>query len=139
MRSTLPWCGNTHRICLAGAVEKAVDECIKRGVLAEFLEKNRAEAIKVSIYEYDEERHMRQTKEEGFEEGYESGRQSGLVEGHEAGLAEGKTGLIQGRELERKMFKQILLLRRAGRTCEEIAGQCGISAEEVRDMLDGLE
>ena len=125
---------------LAGAVEKAVDECIKRGVLAEFLEKNRAEAIKVSIYEYDEERHMRQTKEEGFEEGYESGRQSGLVEGHEAGLAEGrKTGLIQGRELERKMFKQILLLRRAGRTCEEIAGQCGISAEEVRDMLDGLE
>lgn len=113
---------------------------IKRGVLAEFLEKNRAEAIKVSIYEYDEERHMRQTKEEGFEEGYESGRQSGLVEGHEAGLVEGrKTGLIQGRELERKMFKQILLLRRAGRTCEEIAGQCGISAEEVRDMLDGLE
>ena len=28
-----------------------------------FFEKNRAEAKKVSIYEYDEERHMRQTRE----------------------------------------------------------------------------
>lgn len=62
---------------LAEAVEKAVDNCISRGVLAEFLKKNRTEAIKVSIYEYDEERHMRQTKEEGFEEGYESGLAEG--------------------------------------------------------------
>ena len=34
-----------------------------------FSEKNRAEAKKVSIYEYDEERHMRQTREEGMEQG----------------------------------------------------------------------
>ncbi len=102
------------------------------------LEKNRAEAIKVSIYEYDEERHAAD-KGRGIRRGYESGRQSGLVEGMKPVWRRVKTGLIQGRELERKMFKQILLLRRAGRTCEEIAGQCGISAEEVRDMLDGLE
>ena len=38
-----------------------------------FSEKNRAEAKKVSIYEYDEERHMRQTREEGREEGYSQG------------------------------------------------------------------
>lgn len=113
---------------LAEAVEKAVDECISRGVLEEFLKKNRAEAIKVSIYEYDEERHMRQTKEEGFEEGYESG----LMEGR-------KSGLMEGRKIERKMFKQILLLRRIGKTYEEIAEQCDISTEEVRDMLEGLE
>ena len=85
-------------------------------MLAEFLKKNRAEAIKVSIYEYDEERHMRQTKEEGFEEGYESGYESG-----------------------RKLFKQIVLLRRAGKTYEEIASQCSISVEEVEDMLEGIE
>lgn len=30
---------------------------------------NRAEAKRVSIYEYDEERHMRQTRAEGYEEG----------------------------------------------------------------------
>ena len=42
------------------AVEKAIDECIKKGILAEFLRKNRAEVLRVSIFEYDEEEHMRQ-------------------------------------------------------------------------------
>lgn len=51
------------------AVERAITECIREGILAEFLKKNRAEAKKVSIYEYDEERHMRQTREEGMEDG----------------------------------------------------------------------
>ena len=36
--------------------------------MAEFLSENRAEAKSVSIYEYDEEKHMRQTREEGREE-----------------------------------------------------------------------
>ena len=51
------------------AVERAITECIREGILADFLRKNRAEAKKVSIYEYDEERHMRQTREEGIEDG----------------------------------------------------------------------
>ena len=51
------------------AAERAITECIREGILAEFLKKNRAEAKKVSIYEYDEERHMRQTREEGMEDG----------------------------------------------------------------------
>ena len=51
------------------AVERDITECIREGILAEFLKKNRAEAKKVSIYEYDEERHMRQTREEGMEDG----------------------------------------------------------------------
>ena len=58
---------------LVEAVEKAVDYCIETGILAEFLRKNRAEAIKVSIYEYDEELHFRTLKEEGREEGFEQG------------------------------------------------------------------
>ena len=33
------------------AVEKAVDYCIKNGILSDFLSKNRAEAIEVSIFE----------------------------------------------------------------------------------------
>ena len=50
-------------------VEEAVDYCIREGILAEFLSKNRAEAIAVSIYEYDEERHMKTVRQEGKEEG----------------------------------------------------------------------
>ncbi|XCP86680.1 hypothetical protein ABXS75_07775 [Roseburia hominis] len=32
----------------------------------------------MSIYEYDEERHMRQTREEGRKEGEEEGRREGI-------------------------------------------------------------
>ena len=45
----------TQNIPLAEAVTRAVDECIEEGILAEFLMKNKAEVIKVSIYEYDKE------------------------------------------------------------------------------------
>ncbi|MEE1038502.1 MAG: hypothetical protein U0K95_04975 [Eubacterium sp.] len=64
------------------AVEMAVTECISEGILAEFLIKNRAEAIKMSIYEYDEERQRQWDREEGRETGREEGeaRYARLVE-----------------------------------------------------------
>lgn len=54
---------------LERAVNLAVDECISEGILAEFLSRQKAEAIAVSIYEYDEERHMKTLYEEGKTEG----------------------------------------------------------------------
>lgn len=54
---------------LDDAVERAITECIKEGILAEFLEKNRAEAKSVSIYEYDQEKHLRLEREEAKKEG----------------------------------------------------------------------
>jgi len=66
------------RMPLDEAVERAITECISEGILADFLRENRAEAKKVSIYEYDEERHMRQTREEGVEEGYANGLTQGI-------------------------------------------------------------
>ena len=61
------------------AVEKAIDECIKKGILAEFLRKNRAEVLRVSIFEYDEEEHMRQEREEIRQEGFEEGEKCSEV------------------------------------------------------------
>ena len=61
------------------AVEQAITECIREGILAEFLKKNRAEAKKVSIYEYDAEEHMRMEREESFEEGYRDGQEAERV------------------------------------------------------------
>lgn len=60
------------------AVERAVRECIQEGILAEFLERYRAEAIAVSIYEYDEERQRRLDREEGMELGMELGMERGM-------------------------------------------------------------
>ena len=63
---------------LEDAVERAITECIAEGILSDFLEKNRAEAKSVSIYEYDQERHLRQEREEAREEGEKIGREAGI-------------------------------------------------------------
>src|SRR5699024_1266929 len=61
----------TKTLELNMALDKAVTECIEEGILADFLRKNRAEVIKVSLYEYDQEQHMKWLREEGYEQGQE--------------------------------------------------------------------
>ena len=51
------------------AIEKAVDECIRNGILADFLKRNRSEVLRMSIFEYDQEAHMKQEREESREIG----------------------------------------------------------------------
>ena len=51
------------------AVECAVDECIKEGILAEFLSKNRAEVISMSIFEYDKELEEKKLRKAEYEYG----------------------------------------------------------------------
>lgn len=60
------------------AVERAVDHCIKAGILSDFLSKNRAEAIAVSIFEYDAEKHMKSEQNEWREIGREEGLKTGI-------------------------------------------------------------
>ena len=55
------------------SVEQAIEECIKDDILREFLMKNKAEAMAVSIYEYNEEEHMRMEREQHYEEGLKAG------------------------------------------------------------------
>ena len=56
-------------MALEEAVEREVTECIAEGILRDFLEKNRAEVIKVCLYEYNQEEHMKFVREEGIEQG----------------------------------------------------------------------
>lgn len=55
------------------AVERTIEECIQEDILADFLNRNRNEAKKVSIYEYDEQKHMKFVREEGYEDGHKAG------------------------------------------------------------------
>ena len=66
---------------LAEAVESAVDSCIRQGILADFLRKNRAEAIEMSIFEYDEEKHLKSEREIWLAEGIEEGTRLGIEKG----------------------------------------------------------
>ena len=70
----------SKNISLEEAVTRAVDECIEEGILAEFLMKNKAEVIKVSIYEY----------EAGVEAGIELGERSLLENQIRKKLKKGK-------------------------------------------------
>lgn len=61
------------------AVELAVTECIKEGILEEFLTRNRAEVVSMSIFEFDEEKEWKKIREDEFQYGVEQGIEQGLV------------------------------------------------------------
>lgn len=85
---------------LEEAVEQAITECIEEDILAEFLKQNRAEAKSVSIYEYDQEKHMRQERETFWEEGRVEGRGELLKEQIQKKLAKGKSISVIAEEVE---------------------------------------
>lgn len=95
---------------LDAGVSRAVNECIRDGILAEFLQQNRAEAEKVSIFEYNKEEEERKLREAEYEGGWEAGKQAGMKFGMDAGMKAGmdagmkagmKAGMIQmAREIQ---------------------------------------
>ena len=92
---------------LADAVERAIRECIAEGVLKDFLEKHRAEAKEMSIFEYDQEKHMRQEREEAW------------ADGHSAGLAEARLSMI-------------IQMLKNGMSAEDISSAAGATEEEIK-------
>ena len=63
----------TADMSLNEAVECAVDECIKENILADFLRKNRAEVISMSIFEYDKEEEEKKLRKAEYEAGIQKG------------------------------------------------------------------
>ena len=93
---------------LADAVERAVRECIAEGVLKDFLEKHRAEAKEMSIFEYDQEKHIRQEREEAW------------ADGHSAGVEETRLSMI-------------IQMLKNGMSEEDISRIAGASEKEIKD------
>lgn len=73
------------------AVEQAVEYCIRNGILLDFLSENRAEAIAVSIFEYDEEKHIQSERKEWREIGREEGENK-VLQLMQKLMEAGKTG-----------------------------------------------
>ena len=98
---------------LEEAVERAITECISDGILANFLSKNRAEAKSVSIYEYDEEKHMRQEREVSREEGRIEGAENVLELTRlliEAGRLEDLKRATEDKAYSQVLFKEFGIL-----------------------------
>ena len=103
---------------LEEAVEKAVDKCIYDGILEEFLQRNRAEVIAVSIFEYDKEEEERKLRKAEFE----AGEQSGI-----------EKGIEKGRQQERQKIVQTLVEN--GMSVLEIANMLKVSEKDVLEMV----
>ncbi len=87
------------------AVERAVNYCIQNNILKNFLTQNRAEAIEMSIYEYNEEQHLKCEREWA----YKNGQNAGIEQGRREGIALGRE------EGEQRLSKLLQLLADAGR------------------------
>lgn len=100
------------------AVEQAIVECIQDDILADFLRKHRVEAKNVSIFEYDEARHMEMEREASREEGRQVGREEGEI---------------------KKVIEQIRKKALKGLDVETIAEHLEESVDEVRAVCELIE
>lgn len=66
-----------ENMVLEKAVERAVRECIEEEILSEFLTKYRAEAISMSIFEYNEEKEKELMRQAEYAAGEEQGERQG--------------------------------------------------------------
>ena len=88
------------------AVERAVTECIREGILEDFLRKNRAEAKRMSIYEYDQARHIRQEREEAWEDGKQESQRTVAINLAKMGMSVEK--IAQAIEIDISIVEQWL-------------------------------
>ena len=106
----------TAAMQLEDAVDRAVNECIQENILKEFLMKNKAEVIAVSIFEYNKEEEEKKLRKAEFDYGLEQGIRRGMQQGMQQGLERGD------------------LLRVIKQTLKKI--QKGCTSEETADMLE---
>ena len=112
------------------AVKLAVDECIRNNILSEFLRKNKAEVIAMSIFEYDKEEEERKLRKAEYEAGVAAGMKDGMKAGIKAGVAD---GISKGKILAKK--EDTIALSKLGLPVEQIASALQIDIEIARQWI----
>ena len=132
---------------LNDAVERAITECIKEGILVEFLRKNRSEVKMVSILEYDKEWEEKKLRKAEYEAGKEDGRNEGIEIGKNEGIEIGKNeGIKIGKEIgkskgieigrEEAIAEMIYNMAKCGYSIDKIAEITGRSTEQIQSIMD---
>lgn len=105
---------------LKRAINDAMKNCIDKGVMRDILIKNRAEVMHMLLTEYDEKKHMRTIRREGFEDGIEEGRFRVLKEQIVKKMEKGKSIEVIAEELEIEIEKvnEIILKEDSGMTAD---------------------
>ena len=129
----------TSEMNLNDAVARAIDECIKEGILVEFLRKNRSEVKMVSILEYDKEWEEKKLRKAEYEAGRSEGIEIGKSEGIEIGKSEGiEIGKSKGIEIgrDKPMAEFVCNMIKSGFTIKKIAEVTGKNAEQIQTILN---
>lgn len=92
------------------AVDRAVNECIRKGILKDFLLANKAEVKRMSIYEYDEEATRQAIRVEEYERGMAAGIERGQEQGMAAGVERGIEALILD-SIENGFEKEVIIMK----------------------------
>ena len=87
----------------------------------------------MSIFEYDQEKHMRQEREQAWEEGREAGLAEGEAKGKAAGIAEGKAA-----GMEDKLMEQIRKKLEKGRSVTQIAEDLEEEEAVIKKIMEKL-
>ena len=112
------------------AVKKSVDECIKENILKEFFVKNKAEVISMTIFEYDEEEHMRLEREEQYRKGEEQGIEIGEKRGEKRGIEIGE------KKGENKKMKELITKKLAkGKEVAQIADELEEDEQTIERLI----
>ena len=87
---------------------KAIEECIEKNVLADYLRKKGSEVVNMLMSEYNYEDDIAEQREEAYEEGKKAGKELGLSEGRNLGILAG----------EERYSKLLIKLTEEGKTNE---------------------
>jgi predicted transposase/invertase (TIGR01784 family) len=66
---------------LDDAIEKAIEDCLKEGILTDFLNKHKEEIKTMLVAEWDFDLEKKVLKQESWQEGLQKGREEGREEG----------------------------------------------------------
>ena len=106
------------------AIKNAVEECIKQGMMRDFLEKNSSEVINMLYTAFDidvaKEVWQDEARQEGLREGEQKGRSEGLREGEQKGRLEGL------REIAKSLLDVL--------DVKVISQKTGLSVEEIEKL-----
>ena len=103
------------------AYKNAIEECMKAGILADYLKKKGSEVVNMLIAEYDYDLDVEVQREEAYAAGKEEGRQEGREEGQKEKLQE---------QVKRKLEK--------GKSVDTIAEELEESREEISRIIKRL-
>ena len=96
---------------LIDAIKVAAEECIKEGILVDFLSKEKKEAIMFTMFEHSEEEEWRKFKQAEREYGYEQGHEKGFEQGREKGIAESLHNLMENTGMTEEAARAALGLK----------------------------